>query len=519
MNIKAGIGLICGLAIHLTVAAQTGIILPPQPAPDPCTTTPWNGDIISDTLQHDGGAYDVIQYHIEANILQRIRLFPTDVVVIINGNNFGIYDYQALALHLAQNGFVVLTAEREGNYSTDPSVVVDVLDAAFGQLGIHPDSEVGVIGHSVGGGVVVNGVIENQTSGANYDIEALIGLAPNVEDAQHIDGSHVSDYLLLYGSEDEDMGGTSGWPREAFAAYDRADTEGSTTCTTSPCFLFQPLMERTMVYVHGADHAGFLGGPGQAWANDYLDVSDQFCIGKAYMNGFLRWHMKGDQAYKLLLRGDWTPPSMSFIDSIEVDGLGNPIGTDLRLYTQFSPKQRRSIENFEDGAVSVAFQSPDVVTDFIEAGENATANHFVRHETNLHVVGWPQRAQYQYYAMWVPWNSRNASDFSDFSVRMGQLWRSASPYNNPLNQEQPAFVALYDGNGQFHWERLDHWGDIPRNDRRGASNSAHSAMATIAIPLNEFTNVDLTDIRAVFFAFLPNTSGTVMIDNLEWLRD
>ena len=512
-------------ALYLSSSASgagdqtNGVILPPPPAPDPCTMETHTGSIMWGDLDIYGTGDLQIRYFVEASVMRRLSTAPADVVLIVNGNSYNYWDYAALGQHLARNGFVVLAAERTNNSSTDPQFVIDALDAGFAQLNIHPDSEVGVIGHSVGGGVVVNGVILNDTSGADYDIEALVSIAPNANDASHILGRHVTDYLLLYGSQDEDMHGTNGVPREAFAAFDRAATEGSTTCTTAPCFIFEPPMERTMIYVHGADHGGFVNKNGPATANDYLATADQFCLAKAYVNGFLRWHLKGEASYKLLLRGDWTPQSLATINSIEVDGLGNPIGTPLRRFTQFSPKQKRSIENFEDQQYAVAYQTNGVVVDLISEGQSTGAPTYVRHETTSLAVGWPATSGYKYFALWVPSNQRNASDFTDFAVRIGQLWQSPNPYTNPQNQEQQAWVGLYDGNGQFHWERLDYWGRIPRNDKRGASTAAHSGMATIAVPMSEFSSLDTSDIRAVFFAFLPNTQGTALIDNLEWFRD
>jgi pimeloyl-ACP methyl ester carboxylesterase len=436
------------------------------------------------------------------------------VVLIINGNSFHAGMYWQLASFLARQGFIAVVGERPSNSNEDPQFVLDALDAAFAELGYSQATPVALVGHSVGGGVVVNAAVLNQTSDAGYEIKAVVGRV------NHLTNLDAQSYLLIYGSQDEDMGGTSGVPREAFAAYDRAGTEESTTCASAFCGVQAPgpsPLDRTMIYVHGADHRGLIGNDQGFTGTDpeFIHHEDQFCIAKAYTAGFLRWKLLGDTIFKGMLRDAWRPASVNAMVSSESDHLGNPSGTDLRMFFQISPPSRFAVENFEDGDFDVTDQSAGVSVQLNEPGELATSPTYVRHETNLLIAAWEEHDEYQLLGLSVPANARNASAFKKLALRIGQLW--GSPVPNPEGEYQEVLIGLYDGDVS-EWEWLNDWGDIAPNDPR-SSGAAHSGMSTIAIPTGAFDDVDLTHIERILFAFPAGSQGTVLIDSLEWWKE
>ncbi|MCW8879516.1 MAG: alpha/beta hydrolase [Kangiellaceae bacterium] len=485
--------------------------------PDPCTMNTHQREVQID-LHNIRGYKPIPQIKVYGELSVLAGLPGTaDVAVIVNGNGYHSGNYHNIADFLAHNGFLTVVAARPGDSwaQTDPTYVIDVLKKVFSEYSLDPNSKVALIGHSVGGGVVNNAAIENYAEQEGFKIRSVVNVAPNVNDAGDLNGYHTSSFLALYGSRDRDMGGTAGTPREGFAAYDKTGTEGTTTCSSPPCWAFMPMLEKTMAFAHGADHAEFVGTSTKVLGNvpdvSYLSSDDQFCIGKGYINAFLRYHMRGESVYKGFLRDEWRPLSFLMIDSDDSDDLGEPAGTDLRLYNQFSPKQKQSLENFEDGQYSMAYKSADVVLQQNNEGGLNFSPYRVRHLTRSLSVGWPQKNSYQYLAFNVPANYRNASTFTDLSIRIGQLRGAPVPYSNNNNDES-MWIGLRDKNNVTRWERLHVHGKIPRTDR-------HTAMNTIAIPLSEFNGLDMSDIRRVYFAFYPNSSGTVILDNIEWLRD
>jgi len=76
----------------------------------------------------------------------------------------------------------------------------------------------------------------------------------------------------------------------------------------------------------------------------------------------------GKDVYKGLLRGEWQPPSVEAITTVKPDAFGNPAGSDLRLFVQTSPPQRRVIQSFETdlGAPTLG---PGVVAQHNSAGQ------------------------------------------------------------------------------------------------------------------------------------------------------
>ncbi|WP_223788709.1 alpha/beta hydrolase [Marinicella meishanensis] len=443
----------------------------------------------------------------------------TPVVMIINGNGYGKSAYAEMATFLARNGFVVAVAEREF-VSSDPLFPLNALNSVFALHDIDEDSPIGFVGHSFGGFVVNEAAIEQVNLGLDFNLKSIINVAPNIRRVNplpetlsgQLNGLHTASFLSIWGSRDRDMEGLGGIPREGIAAYDRVGTESSTTCGNPPCFVdAEDLIEKVSVYVNGADHAEFMGtvtvnAPGDYAV--YLDTPDQTCIGKAYLNAFLRKHLTGYDKFDRFLRKEVSPPSFKKIFTSADDGLGQPAGAALRIYHQYSPVQKRSLENFEDDHYDVYADSGEILHFIIQEGSNVNAPFYIRHQSSTLLVAWAEQNTGQYIGFEVPPYAEDASTFTHLSMRIGQL--NGMPYPMYANGHEDLTIRM--GLFDQSFQAQDEYVTIPRAD-------THSTMQTVTIPLEDLNGVNMDQLRMVYLAFDSGTQGTLIIDNIEFIRD
>lgn len=495
------------------VAAQVQVQLPP----DACTSQLTPGRP-SDTLLPGG----------ETTLITTSgALAGKKVVLLINGNCYVGSYYTALAEHLAQNGFIVGVFVRAGNAASVPAVF-DEIDAVLAEVGIalnDPDLKIALVGHSVGGKLAIEAAKANTDQNLDYPISAVATLAPKASLGSELDGWNVSAYLSLYGSQDDDVSAYTASVDEAFYAYDVNGTESSTTCNVPPCQATTPPFQKTMVFAYGADHAGLVGvdaltsscGDYTPQDLEYLSAADTLCITKAYVTGFLRWHLWGDSVYKGMLRGEWKPLSIAAIDTAEADGFGNPAGSPLRLFFQNSPVQHKTIKNFNTGLGTYTI-SPNAVIQHATAGSFSGTPFWVRHNTASAMIGWEGGAGSKWVRFEVPADARNGSNYTHFSLRLGQLQGAPVPYNNPVNTDQNIWVGLQDGGGSISWHQVN---GIPAPDRYTDAGviRAQTHMSTRRISLASIAGINEADVRGIYLYFNANTAGTLMVDSLEWHRD
>jgi dienelactone hydrolase len=501
--------------------------------PDPCISTQFTLHSIDtiDTYDLDppSGTEDVtagIRIHVEGGG-SFFRKKSKPVVLIVNGNGFGKSDYADLAEYLARQGFIAAVAERPSGvvYDVD-NFVLDSLAAVFDHQSLPDDTPAALIGHSFGGQFVLNAAARNTEENSGFNIRALVGLAPTIaDDTADITGEDVDALLMVYGSQDNDVEGLGTSASDAFAAYDRSGTEGSTTCHAPFCF-YSPQLDKRMVFIHGADHAGIINQPALCQTfpcdfpfNAYLARQDQFCIAKGYTNAFLQYHLNGETVYERMLDDRYRPPSIAAITSTEEDAQGNPPGTPLRMFMQRSPGARSVIENFEDQHWSTTHQTPLVEVDLVMPEQLIGPVENVRHVTHLGTVSWPQHDNWQMVGFATPQGRRDVRNFSHLALRIGQLWTDeTSGVENPAGVSQSVLVGVWDGS-HSDWEWSHTRGDIPPNDFRPDSDYTHSVMNTISIPLTAFHGINKGNIMGVLLAFPSGSQGTLMIDNVEWFKN
>jgi pimeloyl-ACP methyl ester carboxylesterase len=517
-------------AAQLTSDPQPRYVGIIQPPPDPCTST---------QLQLNPAPWPSEDHEVMG---RPVRLFvagpssnPGDpplrhdpamrpLVLVIDGNGFSLAEYNDLAGYLAAKGFNVAVIDRPSDNGPDPvDYALAAMDAAFTELGLPADAPVGLIGHSMGGSIAIDTIIGNHGDPDGFDIGALVLLAPKVSNGigTLLSPQHVPALLAVYGSQDNDVAGLGNQLTDAFAAYDRSGTESSTTCHQPYC-LFQAQMHRTMVYIHGADHSGLVNqmpGPGD-WDpfNNYLSRANQFCIAKGYTLAMFEWTLDGNTQWKSMVHGGHVPASIQSMTTAAPDELGNAAGSPLRMALQVSPMKRSVVENFEDGAWSIASQTPHVLTQTGVEGQWAGGDRNVRHATRLGLVAWPDLDEWQLLGVTVPTGRRNVTGFTHVGLRLGQLAAVGdAAIENPPNTYASVMIGLTDGSSSS-WVWADAHGGIPPADQR--PNGQHqSVMNTLRIPLTAFSGIDKSAIEAIYLAFPEGTQGTLLIDSVEWFKE
>lgn len=505
------------------------------PPPDPCfaATAQFNQDPWpSETITVLGEFVDLYPAGPESD--GPLIKFPTrPLALIIDGNGFNDSDYINLASYLADSAFNVVVVDRPANNGPNPvDLVFGALEAAFDAFELPTDTPVALIGHSYGGMVAINTILENVAFKTSYAIDSLVLLAPKVTNGTDtlLTGDDTLAVLAVYGSQDNDVNGIDENLIDAFAAYDRLGSEANTLCPGSTCT--SPQMHKTMVYIHGADHAGLIGETPKCTITPmgisscdphttYIYKGDQFCITKAYTRAMLEWTLDGDNSWKSMLMGNYVPLSIYNIVSSAADELGNPGGTPLRMALQVSPAERREIENFEDATWSILHQTANVSFQLATEGQYAGSAYNIRHTTKLGLLGWPTHDTWQYIAFNVPALSQDATAFTHLSVRFGQLAGvNDSEIANPPNSFAKVLIGLRDEIEPHSpdWEWSHNHVDIPPADLKPDNNS-QSVMNTVKIPLTAFNKVDQTQISAVYFAFPAGSQGTLLIDSIEWTRE
>ncbi|MCB1875881.1 MAG: alpha/beta hydrolase [Chromatiales bacterium] len=512
---------------------QIAIQLPP----DPCATG---------QLKFNTGPWPSLPLTVMG---EPARLFPADpdsytgapipirrtperpLVLIVDGNGFGLDDYDDMSSYLAGKGFNVMVIDRPRDNGPDPiQQALSAIATALATLSLPDDTPVGLIGHSRGGQIAIETIIANHGAANGYNIDLAVLLSPKLDNGTStiLDPEQLPALASIYGSQDNDVGGLTDTLNDAIAAYDRSGDENSTTChSANPVGCpYVPQMHRLMVYIHGADHSGLVNRPvgfapvGEEWDpyNNYLSRSDQFCIAKAYTLAMLEWTLNGDELWKAMVHTEHVPSSIRTMTTAAPDELGNPAGTPVRLGLQLSPGKRSVIENFEDGSWNIASQTPNVLLQLLTEGQTAGTTYNNRHVSKIAALGWTQHDNWQLIGFTVPFGRRDVSNFSHLSVRLGQFADFTNPLvGNTPNTEPAVLIGLYDGESS-DWTWSEHHGRILPADKR-PNGQYQSVMSTLKIPLTAFNGLDKSAIQAVYLALPAGTQGTLLMDSLEWVKE
>ncbi len=428
------------------------------------------------------------------------------LVVVIHGNGHSYTSYDFLLEHFAKNGFIAASIHLNGGMSGLGRANVffhhmTVLQAAFGAK---LQNNIGIMGHSRGGEAVLKVVRLNQEGGLGYNINAVVSLAPTDQYGSEVLGDASSaPYLVIYGSRDCDVAGWTPYagytvPQTGFSLYDRAHGD-----------------KKSMVFVYRATHNGFItANDNAAWASenplDFLDPDPQKKITKAYMNAFLRQHLRGEAKWEGMFTGEWKPAEVA--------------ASGVRLFIQSQEASALTVDDFE-GVVpnwqlstigGVVSHGATLPADPDEGVLSPTLDTKSPHDTKGMKLRWNNLGDRLVFDL----PALDVTAFSTLSFRISQKVDSAS---NPANQPQNLRVALKDGTGNERAVRVSPFAEIPFPDYRPIHTLSKSAMNTVRIPLKSYTivcagqtQVNLADLVSLTFLFSETATGEIDIDQIEF---
>lgn len=455
------------------------------------------------------------------------------IVIFAHGVNMDHADHEYLMAHLARNGFVTASIENSGDNEERGLQMISYLNAmhAHWSWKARLSDRVVFMGHSRGGEAAVTAARllgDTPALGAEaYAVRAVVSIAPTdgggssgSDPREVLTGDATRGYLAIYGSRDMDVtgsmavGGQNLEPQKtAFAIYDRAGSESS----SEGFVILGTHVDKAFVFVHGFGHRVFLDNDAPA---DGGTVDGQN-VAKAYCNAFLRWKVLDQTDHRVFFDGSTRPGSLAA----------------LELFQQFSAGTRRTVDNFENGNLAVNALGDDVVP---SAAGILTFLEDPLHElikSSPHATGGVRVTWVD--SSWIRWDLPNSSpigvgplrdvtDYTHLSFRVAQVY--GNTYNTE-GQDQDFNVRLYTSVGYSNKVPVSLHGRIPYPDEfqcgfgsscglNPPNDFSKSAMNTIRIPLSAFNNVNLSDVRYVYFYFdVPERpSGAITLDSLEFVQ-
>ena len=460
------------------------------------------------------------------------------IVIFMHGNSMTNTEHNYLMGHLARNGFVTCSIENGshmgGSNEGRARQAISYLNGmhAFWNWKHRLNNDVVFMGHSRGGEAAITAarLLRDNPSMAHipFDVKAVVSIAPtdgggdNSDPKEIIDGNMTTSFLGLYGTHDNDVAGVRledplvGPENTVFAIYDRAGTESSVEGILWP----QNNLTKSLVYVDGATHRGFMGtcNPitlegGTIGCDGHQDVA------KGYLNAFLRWRVLNESDYQSYFDGTATPTKVRVAD--------------IDVFSQFSKPGKRVLDNFEQGGWATNSRNGAVTTNagiaVIAENELWTMDPSVPHDTKGMRVKWANGGAR------VGWNipannialvgqARDVSNYDYLSLRVAQDYLDA--WNTP-GEDHDFSVRLFTGSGWSSYLKISDYGRIPYPTYfftaplfQPPGDFTKTAMSTVRLPLDAFNNADLTDVQWVYIYFnRPGSeSGSVILDSLEFVH-
>ncbi|UQA56902.1 hypothetical protein [Polyangium aurulentum] len=414
------------------------------------------------------------------------------LVMILRGNGYGYDEYDYLQEHLARNGFVSASIDvvaqtlNATGYQQTAQTAIDYLRSACFQSNFVANFSVaspvdkqhlGVVGHSRGGEAAryVASLLEGAS---DFDVRAVVAMAPTRHTTQDVLGTQSDAYLLLYGSSDPDVSTQS-----AFGAHDEA---GNNDWSTPSAFD----LYKSMKFLAGGTHQGF---------SDLGFTATQRETTQGYVHAYLRAHLKSDWGY--------------YEDYIRGNEVPGPFASSV--FTQYSdPTARRVIDNAQRAVLSPSTIGDTVTTSGIGSItlQDGSLTLGTPHDTKLLVVSPNGTNSFVRWA--IPAGKRDETSFKYLSFRLGQL-------SGATGTDIRIGVT---NSGVKTWVNLSDYGAIPQprqmcvqgngigcNDIR---TLAH--MQTFRIPVWDFVAVN--DVTSVELEFVGTTGNgrSFLLDSVEF---
>jgi hypothetical protein len=371
-------------------------------------------------------------------------------------------------------------------------------------FGAKVENNIGIIGHSRGGEAVVIAAQKNQQLGLGHAINAIISLSPtNQYPHQPLASPWATPYLVIYGAMDGDLAGGDGPPSDTgFPLYDRARDA-----------------RKSFVLVYGATHDRFttIGADTDLnWSRgpaDYpkiLAATTHQTIAKGYMTAFFRWHLRAEDQWIGIFRGDFVPAAVAQSEPSK-----------LKILVQYSDVGAHNVDDFTSASWQVATDGSLVDGATLPAVPQQALLYNLDahspHDTAGLQLSWNQLGEKLSYTFPAP---LDVSHFAALGFRITQKVDSAA---NPPDAPQDLYVSLRDAAGKQRSIKVSKFAEIAAPQKRALNQYTKSALRTVRIPLAAYhieviftQKVDLTQIASLELDFGVNPTGEIEIDNVEF---
>ncbi len=319
---------------------------------------------------------------------------------------------------------------------------LQVIKSKFGN---RVEQDFGLIGHSRGGEAVVRAAREilgkpgfaigspgtrtgpeeewEYVPNTLRDVKAIISLAPTDAWDSPENLTQNIPYFVLYGSMDGDVAGyrQSAAPNRntGFSLIDRAVND----------------TEKSMAFVHGATHNGFITNnhdfnvnDNPSFAGNLIASSIQKNITKAYMNAFFRIFLRNESIWRPMFYGDFIPRSTQY----------NEI---FLQYKRMVPSESDLILDFEAGGnlgTGVGKVALNAATANLREGNLIDEDIQTPHDTKGLIVTWSAADELKFN---ISTAGKNVTNFDYLSFRIGHVAKvSPKPPKTSWTHDGPAYT-------------------------------------------------------------------------------
>jgi len=479
------------VSFTLTALLLSGCAAPEEPAAEPASlSTARQAMVVSDPSTHTSlpglckyprtfnGVSGRI-YHAPYSGCGNVRYSP--LVVVLPAMGYDVGQYNDLLKHLAKNGFIAVSVDSRDNDAKGKAAIYAAEDAIAFLDGVRTfwekrnfidHSNVGLIGHSRGGGSVLDLAQNLEDPSHTWDVRAVMTMAPRYDDLA-VDSSMSPALLALQGTDDGDM-----VPERSFELYDNSGSEGSA---------FFNGVDRAMKLFHDGNHASF------AQPGEFLDSHGEvgFEVTRGYALAFMAHHLQGDSTwYDGYIRGNEQPGAWPYA-----------------IDTQFSDGVLRYV--VDDGEHATVVPS---LENLWASNTNLGNSSYTYHETRAYAVMMTGSVGTMTWTV----ADQNASYYQALSLRIGQLGTGAVEDVEVSVRNDGRWSTLVRLTDHGRIAELSAMCDFGTGSTQCSAPNVESRrhMATIRVPLTDLGPVD--DLERVRLTFSGDAQGqTFYVDSVE----
>ena len=461
------------------------------------------------------------------------------------------YDY--VAEILASHGFIVISISANGinavdNNVTDAGMLAraqlierhlqqwdmynstggDPFGSTFvGKVDLH---NIGLMGHSRGGGGVARYYNYNRDIGSPYVVHAVLPLAPVNFIRDNVTGVPPMVMLTYCDGDVSDLQGVHyyddaryslpGDPASKHAVLVMGGNHNYFNTIWTPGEFTGGFDDWTMFIPMGEGDVFCGTGP----TNHRLTPGQQRGAAIAYFNAFYRTYLRGEN-FKAFLTGDAPPPPSAMTTELFVSYHPPDAANQRRDVNRLLIADNLTTNTLGGAATQTGFTPYDLCggrapqpqhclpTPPLNTAQqpHTTPSAFAGGRRGLSQLrgGWSDPSAS--YENDLPDGARDVSGYFALQFRAGVNFADS---RNPADMPQDLSVILTDGAGNTATAQVSAWSGALFYPPGTTLVVPKVFLNTIRIPLSAFTGVDLTDIRSVTFNFDQTAQGALLITDL-----